>query len=277
MTMTVTDPTVTIDQFSALPATCGRGGGRSHDVYWRATDPSPLTDPATAHFAFRTVEPERTVNFGRKRLTFSFHSVRTGQVQQGEGPWELLLAKHLETTPDGGPYRLHGHRAWFTHDDGSVTTYGPDAVWTDADGHVVCGEVKASDGYFAEPATAALLAAAERGLATAGIRLARITGNALCADRRRRFNVCRAFADGLGRLDEHLEQQARDVLAGGSVSLARLGERLEVDDANRVRVLNSLLVRRVASYDLSAAITPDLEISAARPIREGPLLESLTI
>lgn len=275
--MTTTVPTATIDQFNALPAACRCGGGRSHDVYWRATDPSPLTDPATARFAFRTVEPERTVNFGRKRLTFAFHSVRTGHVQQGEGPWELLLAKHLETTPDGGPYRLHGHRAWFTHEDGSVTTYGPDAVWCDANGHVVCGEVKASDTYFTEPATAALLTAVEKGLATAGIRLARITGDALCADRRRRFNVCRAFADGLGRLDVHIEQQARDVLAGGSVPLARLGERLEVADADRVRVVNSLLVRRVASYDLSAGVTPDLEISAARPIQEDRRLESLTI
>ena len=274
--MITADQTTAIDQFTALPSSCRRGGGRAHEVYWSASDHSAITEPGATQFSFGASGPVPIVNFGRKRLTFSFRSNRTGTVQQGEGPWEFLLAKHLDTLPFVSDYRLHGHRAVLTHPDGRETVYGPDAVWSGVDGTVTCAEVKASDGYFAEPATAALLDVTERGLATGGIRLARITGDSLQDDRRRTFNVCRAFADGLGRIDDALLARARDALAGGPLSLASLGDRLGVDARSRVRVVNALMVRHAAAYDLSDAVTPDLRVTAAPIAKPTPDLATLT-
>lgn len=274
--MTTVQHNTGIDQFAALPARSRRGGGRAHDVYWRASKPSPLTESEAMRFSFGPAGPARLVSFGRKRMTFSYHSVRTGLVQQGEGPWELLLAKHLETLPAIHDYRLHGHRASLIDPEGVKTEYGPDAVWTGIDGTVTCAEVKASDGYFAEPFTAMLLAVTERGLAAAGIRLARITGDALSMDRRRAFNVCRAFADGLGGIDENLVARAQDALAGGPLSLARLGERLGVHAASRVRAVNALMVRRAAAYDVTEAVTPDLRVTSAPAAKSAPDLATLT-
>ncbi|MGA1799320.1 hypothetical protein VH567_11135 [Sphingomonas sp. 4RDLI-65] len=274
---TTASRTTTIDQFSALPASSRRGGGRAHEVYWTASKPSPITDPAATSFSFGSYDPGPIVNFGRKRLTFSFLSARTGTVQQGESPWEFLLAKHLETLPSVGAYRLHGHRAVLVGPDGETSSYGPDAVWTGIDGTVTCAEVKASAGYFAEPATAALLDVAERGLAAGGIRFARITSDALREDRRREFNVCRAFADGRGRIGEAVPDRARDALAGGPLALGALGERLGIDASSRVRIVNALMVRRIAAYDLSDAVTPDLCVTAAPLAKPAPDLAALTI
>jgi hypothetical protein len=274
--MTTVQHDAGIDQFAALPARFRRGGGRAHEVYWRASKPSPLTEPDAMRFSFGPAGPARIVSFGRKRMTFSYRSVRTGLLQQGEGPWELLLAKHLETLPAVHDYRLHGHRATLTDPDGGKTEYGPDAVWAGVDGTVTCAEVKASDSYFAEPSTAMLLAVTERGLAAAGIRLARITGDSLTMDRRRAFNVCRAFADGLGGIDGNLVARARDALAGGPLSLASLGERLGVHTASRVRVVNALMVRRVAAYDVTDAVTPDLRVTSAPAAESTPDLATLT-
>jgi hypothetical protein len=260
MTITHQDPVV--DQFNSLPASCRRGGGRSHVTYWRADAPSPLTDPTGTRVTFRAAQTAPVVNFGRKRLTFSFRSARTGTVQQGEGPWELLLAKYLETTPSVHAYSLHAHRAMLTSPDG-IATYGPDAVWAEVDGSVTCAEVKASSSYFSQPTTAAMLDVVEKGLTAGGIRFARITGDALQADRRRHFNVCRAFMDGLGSFDDRLASRAREVLANGPVALGRLGELLGVSGTYRLRVVNALMVRHVAAYDLSAAVTPDLAVSDA--------------
>ena len=267
-----------IDQFTSLPVPCRRGGGRAHVVYWDGSAPSPLTDPANTAFSFGAIaDPARIVSFGRKRSTFSFLSERTGTVQQGEGPWEYLLAKSLETDPAVHVYQLHGHRASLTDADGGKSVYGPDAVWAAVDGTITCAEVKATDSYFAEPATAALLDVTERGLAAAGIRFARVTGDTLREDRRRDFNVRRAFADGLGRLQDGLVDRARDVLAGGSVSLARLGERLGVAPDSRVRVVNRLMVRHAAAYDLTDAVTPDLRVTAASVADAAPDLAALTV
>lgn len=269
--------TTTIDQFTALPASSRRGGGRAHEVYWTASKPSRITDPAATSFSFGSHEPAPIVSFGRKSQTFSFLSVRTGTVQQGEGPWEFLLAKHLETVPHVSGYRLHGHRAILVGPDGEKSSYGPDAVWADIDGAVTCAEVKASAGYFAEPATVALLEVTERGLAAGGIRFARITGDALREDRRREFNVCRAFADGLGRIGDDVADRAQDALAGGPLALGALGERLGIDAPSRVRVVNALMVRRIAAYDLSDAVTPDLCVTAAPLPKPAPDLAALTI
>ncbi len=273
--MIISERTSTIDQFTALPPSCRRGGGRAHEVYWSSSKPSPITEPEAMGFTFGPAGPARIVNFGRKRSTFSYLSKRTGSIQQGEGPWEFLLAKHLETLPHVGDYRLHGHRALLVDPDGKTSEYGPDAVWAGIDGSVTCAEVKASAGYFAEPATVALLDVTEQGLAAAGIRFARITGDALQEDRRRAFNVCRAFADGLGRFDAALAVRAREALAGGPLSLAELAEDLRVGPGSRVRVLNALLVRRIATYDLSDAVTPDLRVAAAPPSQPSPDIANL--
>lgn len=274
--MTTAKRTTTIDQFSALPFSSRRKGGRSHDAYWTASKPSPITEPAAMRFAFGGTAPARIVSFGRKRLTFSYYSVRTGSIQQGEGPWEFLLAKHLETLPSIGTYQLHAHRAVLVAPDDTTSVYGPDAVWTGVDGSVTCAEVKASAGYFAQPATADLLEVTEKGLATAGIRFARISGDALQEDRRREFNVCRAFVDGQGRIDDDLIDVARQAVAEGPLALASLGERMGIDAASRVRVVNALMVRQIVAYDLSEAVTPDLRIDAAPARMPAPDLATLT-
>lgn len=275
MTMITAEQTTAIDQFTALPPPCRRGGGRTHEAYWKASKPSPITEPDAMGFSFGPASPAPIVSFGRKKSTFSFLSRRTGSIQQGEGPWEFLLAKHLETLPAVQNYQMHGHRAVLTDPEGGETRYGPDAVWSGVDGTVTCAEVKASAGYFAEPATVALLHVTERGLAAAGIRFARITGDALQEDRRRAFNVCRAFTDGLGQLDGAVEARAREALARGPLSLAELSEHVGIDARSRVRVLNALLVRRIAAYDLSDAVTPDLRVAAAPRSNPAPDLATL--
>lgn len=274
--MIIAERTNTVDQFTALPQSCRRGGGRAHEVYWKASRPSSITEPEAMAFSFGPAGPARIVNFGRKRMTFSYLSSRTGTIQQGEGAWELMLAKHLETLPQVRDYMLHGHRAVLRDPEGGTTTYGPDAVWSTIDGTVTCAEVKASAGYFAEPATAVLLEVAERGLAAADIRFARITGDALQQDRRRSFNVCRAFADGSSRIDDSLVARAQEALAGGPLGLGELGERMRVDTRSRVRIVNALLVRQVLAYDLSDAVTPDLRVAAASPPKPAADLSTLS-
>ncbi|MBD8736235.1 hypothetical protein [Sphingomonas sp. CFBP 13706] len=273
---TIASRIVIPDVFDALPARCRRGGGRAHEPYWTTATPEiGEAEFRSAAFGARSIEPKTIVNFGRKRLTFSYLSAKTGTGQQGEGPWEYLLAKYLEGEPTIVKYQFHGIETVWTNGGTVLRSYGPDATWVDTNGTITCAEVKASDGYFAEPDTHVLCNAAEEGLASIDVSFARITGDALQADRRRAYNVATVFADRLTSVSEKQVDLARDRLAGGDVALGRLGEILGARPSTALQTINALMVGRHLAYDLSEPATPDMRISAAPAILRATDIHSI--
>lgn len=264
------------DVFAALPPKCRRVGGRNHEPYWTgATSPSTLTDFGSATFTACSIAPRTMVTFGRRRSTFSFNSVKTSTVQQGDGPWEFALAMHLEVLPDVSDYQMHNLSTVWTVDGSVLQEYGPDAIWADVAGYVTCAEVKASAAYFALPETKSLCDAAEAGLATYDVRFARVTGDALQEDRRQSFNVKRAFLDRTTPISRQQRDAARNRLAGGDTALGRLAEIVGARPGGALRTINALLVRGHAAYDLTRSIDPDMPIKAAPTTAVTPAIRAI--
>jgi hypothetical protein len=263
--MTNTHLTVAIpDAINSLPPRSRRGGGRNHQVFWSSSNQNVLAhELGSLSFSARTVTPKQHVTFGRKQSSFSFISRKTRTEQQGEGPWELLLAKNLEVEPAVVSYAFHNLETTWSDKNIVARSYGPDAIWADVHGQVVCAEVKASESYFSEPDTSALCAAATEGLETLDVHFLKLTGDALQEDRRRAFNISRAFADRLTALSPHQIDVARNRLAERETAVGELGELMGVQPSSALQAVNALMVRRYAAYDLSAPVTLDLLVGEA--------------
>ena len=259
------------DPFDVLPPRARRPVGRHHQpAFGSVTEIPPVARNSPGALAcVRSITPEPIVSFGRKRSTFIFLSAKTGTTQEGEGPWEYELAREFETNPLVSDYQMHGAQLKFdgAADGAPGRRYRPDAVYWSFETGVTMAEVKATESWFGLPDVRGLADRAREALARVGITFAEVSGDALRADRRRAYNVARAFADRTTAVSDRQRGAVLSLLAGGEAPFGRVAETLRVPAPGSLQALNSLMVRGHVSYDLSCRIDEDMEVvgAPARP------------
>jgi len=249
-------------------------GGRFHQHPYFAlvttAREATASRPGWRLIGVESVEHRSKVTFHLTQTSFQYLSVKTGSLQSGLGPWELLNAKEMEVDPHRVAYQTHGIRLRYDTPDGEAT-YGPDSIEVDAEGVLAATEVKASQSYFAEPEYASLMRLAERDLPTVGIRFIKRTGDEMTAVERRRrvYNINRAFDDRFSRFDARQLAAAADLFAaeGPEVPLGRMGEAMGLHPSSALQVINALMCTRHLAYDLDEFVCPDTALRAVPPAK----------
>lgn len=256
------------DPFSCMPARARRNFGMRHThPYWRAT----TTEPAITHGpldwqlqAIESVKPRCHVSFRRKQSTFSFLSRKSGFSQSGESAWEYYYARELEVNPFVVDYQFHGAKLRWKTADGP-REYGPDCHHITVEAKLTMTEIKASQSYFAEPEYRALMRLTHDDLAKAGIRFEKVTGDQLLANRRRTYNISRAFDDRFTAFHTRDVNILRDgfLAEGPELALARVGELLGLPGPATLPVVNAMMCCRHLAYDLDEFVSADTIIRTA--------------
>lgn len=255
--------TTCFDPIHELPSRARRAAGRFHQPAFALTDGGHAIARQVygAFAAVRSVAPEPIVTFNRKRSTFIFLSAKTGTTQEGEGPWEYALAKELEVNPFCADYQMHGSQLSFEADDGNVRKYGPDVVYWSFDTGLTMAEVKANAVWFGLPEVRAMSDRAADGLADLDIAFAEVCGDELRADRRRAYNVSRAFADRTTQFSPAQREAVRNRIAEhGPVPLGDLARTLDVPRPAVLQTVNAMMVRRDVAYDLASMVDDDTAV-----------------
>lgn len=256
------------DPIDLLPRRGRRAVGRHHEPRYieSLVDHSAIAGDRGSFIGVRSVPPQPLVTFGRKRGTFIYVSGKTGTTQEGEGPWEMALAKECEVNPLIVEYQMHGSELEFgTTDAGRTRSYRPDATYWSFETGLTIAEVKACAPWFGQPEVRATCDDAREALARYGIAFAEISGDDLRRDARRAYNVARAFADRTTAITEAQRGDVRDLLSAGDAPFGRVAEVLRVHPSRTLQCLNGLMVKREVAYDLSTVVCDDMPVTVPPP------------
>lgn len=256
------------DHFDCLPERARRQHGKYHlHPHWSATtsDAAVVAACDPPHWSMSRVsaiEPYYHITHRRKQSTFGFLSRKNGFTQTGESTWELHRAKELEIDPLVIDYQLGGLQIEFVTPQGK-RHYTPDTVVSTATGHVVAEEVKASPTYFHEPEYRLLMTQVESGLASIGISFRKLDADEMRQNRRRCYNVAKAFDDrfaafGPLQLDAVQNALAKD---GGGASVGQLTEAMRLHPATALQAINAMMCKRHVSYDLNLPVGRETKVS----------------
>ncbi|MEL0254124.1 MAG: hypothetical protein VW935_19625 [Novosphingobium sp.] len=262
-----------IDPFTVLPERARRSHGRFHthprDNYSLLVDSAEAVVPYRPTWqtvTIKSIEPVHQVTFRKKKSTFAFLSLKNGRTQTGESYWELLRAKALEVDPAILDYQSSALRMIFSNDDGD-RRYTADMLAIDDCGRVMVEEVKASWSYFRQPDYAQLMAEVQSACDASSLQLNRITGDNLESDRRRSYNISRAFDDRFAAFDITHEDLVSNAFAksGGAIEFGDIASSLGLSWQHSLTILNALMCQRLVAYDLGECVCPDLQILCPSP------------
>lgn len=199
-----------------------------------------------------SIDPYHHVTHRRKQSTFSFLSRKTGFTQTGESPWELLRGMELEIDPYVTNFQLGGLRIYWTTPHG-LRHYTPDTVLTTTTGQVFAEEVKASASYYHEPEYRSLMNRAEQGLSAVGIGFNMLDADQMRENRRRCYNVAKAFDDRFAAFGPSHLDVVRNALAKSKegAAIGELTEAMGLHSGSAMQVINAMMCKRIVSYDLN--------------------------
>ncbi len=252
------------DYLDCLPARARSQNGTHHlHPYWSATTSEAAVVTACDLTAWRVIRissmnPYHHVTHRRMQSTFSFLSRKTGYTQTGESFWELLRGMELEIDPCVTNFQLGGLRMYWTTPHG-LRHYTPDTVLTTTTGQIFAEEVKASASYYHEPEYRSLMNRAEQGLGAVGIGFNRLDADQLRENRRRCYNIAKAFDDRFAAFGPPHHDAVQNALAktNQGVAIGELAEAMGLHWGSAMQVINAMMCERVVSYDLNRPVSQE--------------------